>query len=93
MFIGILTVDLRLEGCNSLKEKRYRLRKLRDLFGKSTNSAVCESKYQNKIKLSQWSFVVIGNDKKKIDSSLSKIEVRIDKSIDAYNINHEKEII
>ncbi|MFK7916113.1 MAG: DUF503 family protein, partial [Pseudomonadales bacterium] len=38
-----LQVRFVLHGCRSLKDKRKRLRGLRDRFGKQTGLAVCES--------------------------------------------------
>ena len=47
MHLGVLTLDLHLEGCQSLKEKRARTRGVRDRFGRLSQVAVCESDFSD----------------------------------------------
>ena len=83
MIIELLVVELRLHGCASLKEKRQRLARLRDRFGRISNVSVCESDYQDMHRQAQWSFVVVAIDQKIAGSTLSKIEQFISTEIDA----------
>ena len=57
-----LTIDFHLGGCRSLKEKRQRLKGLRDRFGRAVNVAVCESDHQDAHQRSQWSFIASAAD-------------------------------
>lgn len=83
MVIGILIVDFHLHGCHSLKEKRSRLRRIKDIFGKQTHVAVCESDHQDNLKISQWSFVAIATDKIIVEQILTKIDSQLQEQIDA----------
>lgn len=74
MQIGVLTLDFHLEGCRSLKEKRQRLKGLRDRFGRLSNVAVCESDYPDQWDRAQWSFVCVGPNKAVVQSTCATIE-------------------
>lgn len=73
MKIGILTIHLRLHGCQSLKEKRHRISGLRDRFGKASTIAVCESGHQDSKTLAELSFVGVASDKKPAQAALNQI--------------------
>jgi uncharacterized protein YlxP (DUF503 family) len=45
--VRLLTVNFYLGGCRSLKEKRQRLKGMRERFGRTFNVAVCESDYRS----------------------------------------------
>ena len=83
MFIALLTVELHLEGSFSLKDKRQRLRKIKDHFGKKANLAVSESDFHDNLTRSQWSFVCISNDKPFIQKNFSAIETYLVENVDA----------
>lgn len=91
MNIELLVVDLQLEGCASLKEKRQRLVRLKDRFGKLINVAVCESDYQDVHKKAQWSFVAVGLDGTVARNTLTMIEQAISTEIDAVIIHIHRE--
>lgn len=83
MIIVMMTVDFHLGGCRSLKEKRHRMTRIRDRFGKLNNVAVCESDYHDVHRQAQWSFVAVGVDRKKVDQTLAKIELYLGTALDA----------
>lgn len=73
MFIAQLSIRFRLHGCVSLKEKRQRLRGLRDKFGQQTNVAVCESALLEAKHEAEYSFVCAANDKATVQGILNSI--------------------
>lgn len=83
MKIEELTVKFQLPGCQSLKEKRGRLAGLRDRFGRQSNIAVGESGFQDEIQKAQWTFLVLGQDQRIVDQTLSAIEQYLNEGIDA----------
>lgn len=91
MNIELLIVDLQLVGCSSLKEKRQRLIRLKDRFGKLSNVAVCESDYQDAHQQAQWSFVAVGLDGTVARNTLIMIEQAISSEIDAVIIHVHRE--
>ncbi len=87
MKILCLILDFSLPGCRSLKEKRRRVRKLKDRFGATPNIAVTESGFHDQPDRSQWSFVVIGRDLRLIDAECQKIELYCHSFVEGYVIN------
>ena len=73
MQVALLTLDFHLEGCRSLKEKRRRLRGLKDRFGRLSNIATCESAYPDQWGKAQWSFICVGHNKAAVDSTCAAI--------------------
>ncbi|MCB1042696.1 MAG: DUF503 domain-containing protein [Acidobacteria bacterium] len=83
MVIGILTVQFRLHGCRSLKEKRHRLSGLRQKYGRLTHFAVCESGSQDDHRFGEWSFVAVGSDAGFVTRVLSSLESELEQDVDA----------
>ena len=83
MNVRLLTVDFYLGGCRSLKEKRQRLKGMRERFGKTSNVAVCESAYQDAHQRAQWSFVATSASGDVAEKALAEILQSIQQSVDA----------
>jgi uncharacterized protein YlxP (DUF503 family) len=92
MRITLLTVDLWLEGCNSLKAKRRRTARIRDKFARRPDSAVHESGHLDVHDRAQWSIVVIAQSQKLVDQSIAAIEMELNTELDAVivDINRER---
>jgi uncharacterized protein YlxP (DUF503 family) len=88
-----MTVDFHLAGCRSLKEKRQRLKGMRERFGKLPNVAVCESDYQDVHQRAQWSFIATAANGDVAEKSLSEILSSIELSVDAELIGVAQEIL
>ena len=88
-----MTIDFHLGGCRSLKEKRQRLKGLRERFGKAPNVAVCESDYQDVHQRAQWSFIATAANGDVAEKSLSEILQSIEVSVDAQLIGVEQETL
>ena len=91
MNVRLLIVDFRLGGCRSLKEKRQRLKGVRDRFGKSPSVAVCESDFQDVLQRAQWSFVATAASGDVCDKILSDILQTLQFSVDAELISVQRE--
>ena len=74
MYTELRKIEFYLPGCNSLKEKRSRLRGIKDKFGKNSNLALVESAFQDQHSRAIWSFVSIGQTKSIVDSVLNSVE-------------------
>lgn len=74
LIIELMKIELSLEGCSSLKEKRSRTRGIRDRFGKQPNVAVIESDYQESLRRAQWVFICLSTNKKIVDQTYASIE-------------------
>ncbi|MBZ0331206.1 DUF503 domain-containing protein [Halomonas sp. ANAO-440] len=82
MHITILTMNLSLPGCASLKEKRQRMGGLHERFGRNPAVAVCESGERDRLEASEWTFVVTGISQQKVDSLCSEIEEKLQRTVD-----------
>ena len=91
MRVGLLRAGFYLHGCASLKEKRQRLSRLRDKFGKQTALAVCESNYADELKRAEWTFVASAAADTVVQQALAEVERYLTTSVDAEVVSMERE--
>lgn len=72
--IELMTAKLFLPNASSLKDKRSRIRCIRDKWGAVSHLAVTESGFQDQWQVSQWSFVVISSSQVLIERTLAQVE-------------------
>ena len=90
MNVGLLQVDFLLRGCRSLKEKRQRLKGVREKYGRAPNVAVCESDFQDVHQRAQWSFVAAASSADVVEQTLSEIERNLQLGVDAELVNAQR---
>lgn len=73
MFVGILTLSLRIPENHSLKGKRMYLKSLKERLRNRFNIAVAEIDHHDKWQLSTMGVVTLSTDKRHIDSMLSQV--------------------
>ncbi|WP_319781452.1 DUF503 domain-containing protein [Oceanisphaera sp. IT1-181] len=93
MHIGILIMTFSLPGCGSLKEKRQRIGGMHERFGRSPTVAVCESGDHDRHDASEWSFVVVANSKREVESQCSQIEDKIQRTVGGRVVNVSREFL
>lgn len=93
MHIGVMTLVFSLPGCSSLKEKRQRMGGMHERFGRNPSVAVCQSGELNRHEASEWSFVVVANSKREIESLLSQIEDKIQSTVEGRVIKVTRELL
>ena len=93
MNVQLLTVRFYLGGCRSLKEKRQRLKGMRERFGRSPSVAVCESDFQNALQQAQWSFVATSASGDVVERALAEILQTIEFSVDAELVGVHRETL
>lgn len=71
--IGLLSVRVFIGEARSLKDKRAVLRRLKDRVRSSFNVSVAELAGQDKWQVAQIGFVMIGNERAQIESTLQAI--------------------
>lgn len=69
-----ITIEFIFPGCRSLKEKRARIRGIRERLGKLASVAIAESNYQDIHDRSEWSIVVLAQNNKLFNQILSGID-------------------
>lgn len=83
MRIDLMIVEFHLQGCTSLKDKRSRLRGMRDRIGRQRSVAVAEIDYQNMLVRSEWAFLVMAQNQQLVDKILMNIEKDLTSQVDA----------
>lgn len=91
MHIALLTLSFHLPACVSLKEKRGRLRGMKDRFGKLSNLAVSETGLHDILDRAEWSFVSISGERAQIDKAFSAIEQYAQGEVDAVLTDSRRE--
>ena len=81
--VGMLYLRLWLEGCQSLKEKRQRLRGIRDRLGKHPQIALMECANEDRWQVSEWQFLLLAQHKSHVERLASQVEEHILSSVDA----------
>jgi uncharacterized protein YlxP (DUF503 family) len=73
MHIGVLVIEIMVYSSNSLKEKRFVLRSLKDRLRNRFNVALCETDYQDKWQRAVLAVCLLGNDKRQLESDMSRV--------------------
>ena len=74
MVVGILTCELHVNGCSSLKEKRRLLKSLKDRLHDRFNVSVAETNHQDLWQRAELSCGVVATDRRQAQSVLSSAE-------------------
>lgn len=74
MVIGIVTWELHLNGCRSLKEKRRVLKSLKDRLHGRLNVSVAETNHQDRWQRAELSCCVVSNERRHAESVLTSAD-------------------
>jgi uncharacterized protein YlxP (DUF503 family) len=74
MNVGLLTLELRLPGCESLKEKRHRLKGTIEKVRAKFNVSATETGHQDSHQSAQVGVVMVNSDRLIIEQVLSRVE-------------------
>ncbi len=77
MVVGVISWELHLNGCGSLKEKRAILRSLKDRLRVRHNVSVAETDHQNAWQRAELSVVVVSSDRRLAQSVLSRVDALV----------------
>ena len=87
MIIGYLLLELYLPYSHSLKEKRKRLKKIKDRLKTKFNVSYAELDYQDKWQRSKVGIVTLNNQKTLIEKIFNQIINDIEENIDGEILN------
>jgi hypothetical protein len=73
MIVKLLTVDLIIPGCSSLKEKRYALSSLKTRLRRKFNVAVAEVDHHDKWQRCELAIVTVAVDRRTADGQCDKV--------------------
>lgn len=77
MFVKLLTVDLLIPGCSSLKEKRFVVSSLKARLRSRFNVAVAEVDFQDKWQRCMLAISFVGTDHGTLDGACAKVRTFI----------------
>lgn len=86
-------LEIYLPYSHSLKEKRQRLKRIRDRLGKKYNVAFAELDFQNKWQRSKIGIVTINNQKTIIEKTFNQITQDVMDNIDGEVIYKQQEYL
>jgi uncharacterized protein YlxP (DUF503 family) len=78
MLVKLLTVDLLIPGCSSLKEKRFVVQSLKQRLRSRFNASVAEVDYHDKWQRSMIAVAIVGADRDSVDGVCSMVRRFID---------------
>jgi len=93
MVVGICKLSFFLPDCQSLKDKRHVLRRMKDKFFARFKIQLAEVEDQDLWQRSQLGFSVVGNDRRLIESIMDKAVDFLDSNGSAQIIDRGIEII
>ena len=91
--VGVLKVDFHVPESGSLKEKRMVLRRLKDRIQNNFNVSIAEVDDHDKWQAAALGVATISNDKKHVDSTLSKIKNFFEKERSIVIIDYQTEVM
>jgi uncharacterized protein YlxP (DUF503 family) len=89
MHVGVLVIEILLFSSDSLKEKRYVLRSIKDRLKKKFNVAVSEIDYQDKWQRSKIGIATISNQPTHVEQSLQQIFQYLDHADDYEIVSYD----
>ena len=93
MLIGTATVELYLPGTFSLKEKRFVLKSMKKRIRNNYNVSIAEIDYHDKWQRACLGIACVSNDRRFLDTTLTKVLNTIDREGRVEILNQVTEIL
>jgi hypothetical protein len=78
MVVTVVTWELSIPGCSSLKEKRMVVRSLKDRIRNKFNLSVAETGHQDVLTRAELSVALVATDQRFADSVIDKVDRLVD---------------
>ena len=92
MVIGVVSWELHLPGCRSLKDKRRVLKSLKDRLHQRFNVSVAETHHQDQWQRAELSCCVVATDTRQADSVLTAADRLVESNPEARIIDSHKSV-
>ncbi len=93
MIVGLLRVEVFIQGSSSLKERRQVLRSLKERLKRSFNISIIEADDHDKWQKATLGIAYLGTDKRSVNSTLDKVLNFIDSVHDVDLGRYDMEIL
>lgn len=80
MVVGLLSVELHIDGARSLKEKRFVVRGLKDRLRSRFNASVAEVEFQDLWQRAGLAVVIVGSSRAQVDRELAAVAADIERA-------------
>lgn len=91
--VGLVTWELHLNGCQSLKDKRRILKSLKDRLHRSLNVSVAETAHHDLWQRAEVSCCVVAADRRHVDSVLTAADNAVERHPGARIIDSSKSFL
>ena len=78
MVVGLITWELHLDGCQSLKDKRHVLKSLKDRLHDKFNVSAAETDHQDAWQRAELSVCVVSTDRQQVERVLRAADQLVD---------------
>ena len=78
MVVGLITWELHLDGCQSLKDKRHVLESLKDRLHHRFNVSAAETDHQDAWQRAELSVCVVSTDRRQVEQVLQAADKLVD---------------
>jgi uncharacterized protein YlxP (DUF503 family) len=92
MVLKLVTIDLLVPNCSSLKEKRYVLSSIKTRLRRKFNISVSEIEFQNKWQRSKLAIAAVGADRAIVDQGCNKAFKFIENDFRVEILDYHEEI-
>ena len=93
MTIGILKIELRIPESRSLKDKRRRVKSIKDKIHHSFNVSVSEIGNHDTLNRASLAVAQVGRDKRSVNSNLSRVMRMIEENRQVELLNYHLELM
>jgi len=76
-FVGLRVFEIHIQGAQSLKEKRYVLRSVKDRIAHHFNVSIAETGHQDKWQRSELSVAVVAGERRRVEEQLDAVRALI----------------
>ncbi len=90
--VGLGTFDVHIQGSQSLKEKRFVLRSIKDRISKHFNVSVAETGHLDKWQRTELAVAVVSGQRRHVEKTLDSILDLLDRESELRVINFHTEI-
>ncbi len=91
--IGLMTLDLIIPSCNSLKDKRIVIKSIKDKIQQKFNVSIAEVDFQDKWQRARLAIAQVGNNYQYIEKNMNSIYRLIESKGYAEITNHNLEYL
>lgn len=92
-FVGYSVFDIHIQNAQSLKEKRFVLRSVKDRIARTFNVAVSETGHQDKWQRCELAVAAVAGERRSVERTLAGVRELLDREPELRVISDETDIL